>query len=276
MTNSKQVVTYDSADRTPAALEELRSLFRYQHLVIQMVRRDILTRYKRSVLGIAWTMLNPLGTMLVLTIVFQYAFGRQEGYAAYVLSGLVAWTFFAQTTHAATVNLVWGGGLLKRIYAPRTVFALSAIGTGLINLTLSLVPVLIVMLATRVPIRPALLFFPIPMIFLAMFSLGMGLLISTIAVFFADVIEMYQIFLTAWMYLSPIIYFPDYLPEEFRIWIVRLNPMFHLIQLFRAPIYDGRVPEISEFLLSGGIAVGTLVIGWIFFTKKADEIAYRL
>lgn len=249
---------------------------RYQHLIVQMVRRDILTRYKRSVIGIGWTMLNPLGTMLVLTIAFSYAFGATQGYAAYVLSGLMAWNFYAQTTNAATLHLVWGGSLLKRIYVPRTVFAISAIGTGLVNLMFSIVPLVIVMLATGVPITPRALFFPVPVVFLTMFALGMGLLISTIAVYFADVAEMYQIVLTAWMYLSPVIWPEEILKSTYLIWIKRLNPLYHLIRLFRAPIYEGRIPEWSEILLSGGIALAVLLLGWFIFTKKADEFAYRV
>ena len=268
---------YDSALRRSSALEELREAVRYRHLVVQMVRRDILTRYKRSVLGVAWTMLTPLGTMVILTIVFQQAFGiHEKSFPAYALSGLMAWTFFAQTTNAATVNLVWGGSLLRRIYVPRTVFALSSTGTGLVNLLLSLVPLVLVMLVTGVPIRPSVILLPIPILFLAMFALGLGLLVSTIAIYFADVSEMYTVALTAWMYLSPVIYPEEILPEAIRVWIVRFNPMYHLIRLFRAPIYDGRVPALSEFLITGGLAFLTLLVGWWIFSKKADEFAYRV
>lgn len=274
MSDTTVTPIYDSARRGSAALEELRDVLSYQYLIVQLVRRDILTRYKRSVLGVAWTMLNPLGTMLVLTIVFSRAFGATQGYAALVLSGLMAWNFYSQTTNAAILHLVWGGGLLKKIYVPRTVFALSAAGTGLVNLFLSLVPLLLVMLVVGVPIRASMLLLPIPILFLTMFALGMGLLISTIAVYFADVAEMYQVVLTAWMYLSPVIYPEDKLPQEIRLWISRLNPMYHLIRLFRIPIYEGRVPELSEFLIAGGIALAALVIGWIVFTRKADEFAY--
>jgi ABC-type polysaccharide/polyol phosphate export permease len=272
-----QTQVYDSSRRSTPPLEELRSILNYRHLLTQFVRRDILTRYKRSVLGVAWTMLNPLGTMLILTIVFSRAFGGdQPGYAAYVLSGLIAWNFFAQSTNAASLHLVWGGSLIKKIYIPRTIFAVSATGTGLVNLVLSLVPLLIVMLIVQVPIRLTFLLVPIPILFLAMFALGLGLLISTIAVYFTDVVEMYAIVLMAWMYLTPVIYSPSILPEMYRLWIVRLNPMYHLIQLFRAPVYEGRVPSPAEFLVCAAIALITLLVGWLVFTENADEFAYRI
>ncbi len=276
MNRAKSIPVYDSAKRRFPALEELQEILHYRNLLVQLVRRDILTRYKRSVLGVAWTMLNPLGTMIVLTIAFSSVFGGTRAYAAYVLSGLIAWTFFSLATNAAIVNLVWGGSLLRRIYIPPTSFAISAIGTGLVNMVLSIIPLLIVMVATKTPVKATLLLLPIPMIILAVFSLGLGLLISAIAIYFADVAEMYQVGLTAWMYLTPIIYPETIIPPAYRIWIIRLNPMYHLVKLFRAPIYDGRIPTLSELLISTGIAVVTLIIGWFFFTRRADEFAYRV
>ena len=238
---------YDSARRIHPALEELREAFNYRDLVLQLVRRDVLTRYKRSVLGIAWTLLNPLGMMLVLTLAFSQIlrFDTVYGYAAFVLSGLIAWNFFSQSTTAAMVNLVWGGGLLSRIYIPRASFALAAIGTAMVNILLALIPLLVVNLITGVPITPAFLFVPVPLLLLACFSLGLGLLISTSAVYFPDVAEMYQIVLSAWFYLTPIIYPIDALPEPLQFWI-KLNPMYHLLELFRLAVYYGRFPTWEQ------------------------------
>ncbi|MEW5870917.1 MAG: ABC transporter permease [Chloroflexota bacterium] len=266
---------YDSAQRGSPAIEELRELLRYRNLLLQMVRRDVVTRYKRSVLGIAWTMLNPLGTTLVLTIVFSEVFGAERSYAAYVLSGLMAWLFFAQTTNACMVGLIWGSGLLHRIYMPRTIFAVSAIGTGLVNLVLSIIPLLLVTIIVGIPLTPAALLLPVAVLFLAMFSLGLGLLLSSIAVHFADVTEMYQILLTAWMYLSPVIYRIELIPEKYH-WIVQMNPMYYLIEYFRAFIYSGVLPSLEETLLVASISLVTLLLGWLIFARKADEFAYRV
>jgi ABC-2 type transport system permease protein len=239
------------------------------------VRRNIVVRYKRSALGIAWTMLNPLGTTIILTFVFSRVFGGPASYAVYVLSGLICWTFFSQATSDSMNNLIWGGGLIKRIYVPRTVFAVSSVITGLVNIALAMVPLLAVMLVTGIYPTWSMLILPVPALILAMFALGVGLFLSAIAVFFVDVTDMYAILLTAWFYLSPVIYKPELLPEQYA-WIVKLNPMYYLINLFRAPIYEGRVPSLEEFLVAGGIALVTLVIGWIIFAQKADEFAYRV
>ena len=134
MTTKDTTYIYDAKKHPFRPFEELIQVYKYRYLISQLLRRDIVTRYKRSVLGIAWTMLNPLGMMIVLSIAFSQLFKTTEGYPAYVLSGLMAWNFFSQASNASMVNLIWGGGLLKRIYMPRTSFALSAIGTALVNL----------------------------------------------------------------------------------------------------------------------------------------------
>ncbi len=267
---------YDSAAQISPALEEFREVSRYRYLIGQLVRRDILSRYKRSVLGVAWTMLNPLGTMIVLSIVFSQLFKSIESYPAYLLSGLIAWNFFAQTTNASMSGLVWGGSLLQRIYIPRTIFGISAIGTGLVNLFFSIIPLIIVMLFTKTPIQISIVFLPLSILLLAAFALGFGLILSTIAVYFPDVAEMYQIILTAWMYLTPIIYPEEIIPKTLLPIIQKFNPMYSLIRLFRFPIYDGRIPTIEEIIPALLWSVGLLVIGWIFFTSKSDEFAYRI
>jgi ABC-2 type transport system permease protein len=271
----EKIMMYDSAKRGSSALEEMRGILQYRDLIYQLVRRDIVTRYKRSALGIAWTMLQPLGMMIIMTVVFSNLFQSVKGYPSYILSGLVAWTFFSQTTTAAINQIVWGGTLLHRIYLPRTSFAVSAIGTGVINLMFSLVPLIAIMLITGRPIRWSILFVPIAMILLAAFALGIGLILSTLAIYFPDVSEMYQIILVAWMYLTPIIYPEEILPEAYRFWITNLNPMYHLIQVFRLPLYEGVFPGWVEIIIAGGISLITLTIGWLFFSKKADEFTYQ-
>jgi len=278
LTLDQKLPVYDSERRGHPALVELRDLLDYRHLVLQLVRRDILTRYKRSVLGIAWTLLNPLGMMIVLSLAFSqiFRFENQVHYSVFVLSGLLSWNFFSQTTTASMVNLVWGGGLLNRIYIPRTSFAVAAIGTGLVNTVLAILPLILVMLFTGVPLRASLLYLPVPILLLALFSLGLGLLISTLAVYFPDVAEMYQILTTAWMYLTPIIYPEEILPDAMRLWIIRLNPMYHLIKLYRVPILEGRLPTLDETIVPVLLAIVMLAVGWWFFCIKSDEFAYRI
>jgi ABC-2 type transport system permease protein len=266
---------YDSSIHKIPALEEIREIRRYKYLIFQLTRRDILARYKRSFLGIAWTMLNPLGMMVIYSIVFSNLFSNVQSYSVYILSGLIAWNFFAQSTNASMSGLVWGGSLIQRIYIPRTAFGISAIGTALVNLVLSIVPLVLVMLATQTTIHISIVFLPVSILLLACFSLGIGLILSTMAVYFPDVAEMYQIILLAWFFLTPIMYPKEILASNLH-WIFDLNPMYYLVNTFRLPILYGRIPTLEELLPAIFCGFGALIIGWIFFTSKSDEFAYRI
>ena len=273
--NSSKYI-YDSNKHPFKPFEEFHQVIKYRFLISQLLRRDIVTRYKRSVLGIAWTMLNPLGTMIVLSIAFSQVFKMTEGYPAYVLSGLMAWNFFSQASNASMVNLVWGEGLLKRIYMPKTSFALAAIGTGIVNVLLSLIPMIIVMIAIKVPIKISILFLPFPILILALFTLGFGLILSTFAVYFPDVAEMYQIVLTAWMYLTPIIYPEEILPPKIALIISSLNPLYSMVKLFRIPIYYGRMPTFNEWVVPLAFALVFFVVGWMFFVYRSNEFSQKI
>ena len=267
---------YDSARRGPVALEELRGIFQYRDLIYQLVRRDIVSRYKRSVLGIAWTMLQPLGMMIILSVVFSTLFHGVRGYPAYILSGLIAWTFFSQTTSAIINQIVWGGALLRQIYVPRTSFAVSAIGTGLVNLAFSFIPLVFILLLTGLPLRWSILFIPVSMLLLGAFALGVGLIISTMSIYFPDVAEMYTIILLGWMYLTPIIYPETIIPEAYRYWLFSLNPMYYFVKIFRTPLFDGVLPDALTVVIATAISMLTLIIGWLFFSRKSDDFAYHL
>jgi ABC-type polysaccharide/polyol phosphate export permease len=267
---------YDSSHRGPVFIEELRGLIQYRDLLFQLVRRDIVSRYKRSTLGIAWTMLYPLGMMTVMTVVFSQLFHAVQGYPAYILSGLIAWNFFSQTTSAAMQQMVWGSALLHRIYMPRTAFVVSAIGTGLVNIILSLVPMALITLLVGLPLTWSLLFLPVAVLLLAAFALGVGLLLSAWAVYFPDVAEMYGVGLLGWLYLTPIIYPVDAIPLSYRYWFLHLNPMYYLVTIFRTPIYGGVVPDLPLIAMGAGIAFFTLALGWVVFCSRADEFTYRV
>ncbi len=241
-----------------------------------LVTNSIKTRYKRSTLGVLWTLLNPLLSTLVLTIAFQQIMKFQvENYTIYLLVGLLFWTFFSQTTTQAMNTLIWGSNLLKRIYVPRTIFAVSVVGNGLINFLLSLVPLAAIMLFMRHPFYPTLLLLPFAILLMAMFTLGLALFISTLAVFFVDVVDIYGIMLQALFYLTPIIYPLDIIPERLARFI-KLNPMTTMVELFRTLIYTGQIPSAGLALTAVGLSVVSLIVGWWVFTKRVDDFAYRL
>jgi homopolymeric O-antigen transport system permease protein len=257
-------------------LREIADLVKYRDLVRLFVSNLNKTRYKRSVLGVAWTLLNPLLNMAVLTVAFSRMFRFSiPNYPVYVLSGLVFWNLFAQTTVHAMNSLVWGGGLLRRVYLPRSIFAVAAVGNGLVNVGLSLIPLVIIMVVLGHPLYGAWWFLPIAALLMAMFALGVALFVSTMAVFFVDVAEMYAIVVQALFFLTPVMYPKAILPPRL-IWYMNLNPVYNLLELCRVPIFQGEIPGLHTILAGVASAVVPLLLGWWVFTRKADEIAYRI
>lgn len=264
---------YDSAHRGMAALEEFSALYRYRELIRQLIARSVKTRYKRSVLGVAWTMVNPLLTMGVLTLVFSGLFKfSAKNYSLYILSGLLLWNFFAQSTTAAMGDLIWSGGLIGRVYFPKSVFPVSAVGTGLLNFALALVPYFIIAILLGAKVSLSVLYLPIPMLIATFFTLGVAMALSSLVVFFADVLPMYEILLTAWLYLTPVIYPMELLPKSIQNFL-RFNPLLPILESFRAPLYEARPPDFSTLVSALAIALVVLAIGWWLFTRRAREYA---
>lgn len=274
MRSSEEI--YDSARRPHPFIDEFLSLIKYRELIYQFTARSITARYKRSLIGVAWTMLNPLMTMIVLTLVFSQIFRwNVPYYPVYVLSGLIVWGFFSHTTSSAMGEMIYSGGLLNRIHVPKSVFAVSAIGTGLVNLALSLIPLLLIALVLGTKISFALLVLPFSIFLLALFALGIGLILATAAVYFADMIPVYEVILTIWMYATPIIYPIEIVPPNL-LWLFRLNPMLYLLQIFRDPLYNGTVPGWDVWAIATGFAVAAFLAGGLLFTSKSNEYAYRI
>jgi ABC-type polysaccharide/polyol phosphate export permease len=266
---------YDSTARRSPMTAELRELFRYSDLLKLLVSRITKNRYRRSALGVVWTLLNPLLSMAVLTFAFSAVFRTEARYPVYLLAGLVCWNFFAQTTLYSMGALVMGGSLIKRVYVPCTIFGVASVANGLINLGFSMVPLVAIMLFLGQPFHATWWFVPVAIVLLTMFCLGVTLFISTLAVFFADVADMFGLILQLWFFLTPIMYPLEILPDRYEP-LMRLNPMYHLMELFRAPIVSGRLPA-GEHLLWGAVsAVAALLLGWWTITRKANEFAYRL
>jgi ABC-type polysaccharide/polyol phosphate export permease len=266
-----RVPVYDSSVRGFQFLEEASAFWQFRHLVVELVVRDIKVRYKRSVLGIAWTMLSPLLNMLALTLVFSIILRQNiSNYPVYFLSGSIFWTFFAQSTgHAASLTID-ALEITKRVFVPRSVFVAAAVGVALVNLLLSLVPLLLIIVFTGFPLHLSWLFLPVAILLGALFTAGVGLAIFTLASRFVDVKETYLVLLSTWFFVTPIVYDPSIVPPQYRF-IVRLNPMTYMVELFRAPLYNGWLPGPRTLLFGLLAALSSLIVGWLFYAAKIEE-----
>ncbi len=267
---------YDSGRLRWAIVEEAKELYRYRDLLWSLVHRDLTIRYKRSTLGFLWTMLHPLLTMIVISMVFSHLFRyRVERFPVYLLSAILLYGFFQWATNQSISSLVWGGKLMNKIYLPKTIFVATACLVSLVNLLLALVPLAIIMIVNKSAFSAALLFLPISIGLTFIFALGVGLFVSTLAVFFTDISDIYSIALQTFYYLTPIFYPISIVPDKY-VPIIHMNPMFYFVEIFRTPIYQGILPEADIVFRACLIAVGAFVAGWWLFTRKCDEFAYRV
>jgi ABC-type polysaccharide/polyol phosphate export permease len=269
-------LTYDTARPRRRIFDELIEIYQFKDLVRNLVRRNVTARYKRSILGILWTLLDPLMTMTVMAIIYGALFSRSiSGFPVFLLSGIVVWNYFAQSSTQAMADLVFSGPLIGRVYFPKSVFSFAAVGTGLINLSLSLIPLTLFMIVFGRPFTISLLYLPVSLLLTTLFTLGIGLMVSALAVFFVDMMNIYRIGLRLLMYLSGIFYTLQSLPGRLGD-IIGLNPTYHMVELFRFPIYEGRAPPLESVLYFGILAIACLIIGLWVFTRLSDEYVYRV
>lgn len=256
----------------------MKEIFRYRDLVRALVARDLKVRYRRSAIGFLWTMLQPLLMMLVLQMVFSHIFAIRLSYGNYpifALAGILFWNFFSQSIVASMNSLRGNAQLLQKLPVPKAVFPLATVLSGVVNLVFALVPLFVILLVTGHGIRPALLFLPISIFLAALFTLGAGLLLSPLAVFFSDVIELVGVLLMLLMYLTPVIYPIEIVPENLR-WIVRYNPTRSILEVFRDPIYQGEIPPLSHLSVCIAIAVVAFLIGLWVFRRSSDRIPFYI
>jgi homopolymeric O-antigen transport system permease protein len=267
-----------TAARSPGLrlIAPLRELLGFSEVLQELVKRDLKVRYKRSVLGIFWTMLNPLLMMVITSIVFSNLFrGSITNFPIYVLSGYLVWTFFSQSTVAASSSILDSSGLTRKVYVPPALFPLACVVSALVNLALAIVPLGLLMLVTGGTFTWALLFLPVSALILALFCFGLGLMLSSSAVFFRDTVYTFQVLLVAWMYLTPLFYPETIIPDKYRF-VVYLNPVYHLVQLFRAPIYSGALPSLETCITATLFALAVVVLGWWFFEATRKRFAAYL
>ncbi len=266
---------FDSADARHPIDEEWSELASHWNLVLLWTQRNIKLRYKRSLLGVMWSLLEPFAIITTLVIVFSAVFRFEvPSYPVYILSGWILWDFFSKATMAMTDEADDGWRLSSRVRAPRSAFLVAALLTHLFNWSLALLITAGALVVLGHPFSPALLSLPLVMALTAVFALGIGLAVSTLSVFFSDFGLLYRVLLTIWLYATPIIYPLEIIPEKIRP-LFLLNPLTHILALVRAPIYAGSFPPLSTWLIAVMLSLGAFAVGWWVFTASRDALGYR-
>ncbi len=239
---------------------------RYWDLLLNLVGRALKLRYKRSLLGFGWTMLNPLLTMVIFTLVFSRLFSQVENYPLYVIIGLLAYNLFSTGSSQGLASVAEAGALLRKVGVPKAIFPLAAVSANLVNFLLSLIPLFFLMLFLGAPPRAAVAWVPLGVLLLFMFTLGTALVLTTLNVFFRDVRYLYEAGLLAWFYATPVFYPIGIVPEKQRIFI-ELNPLVPVIETFRAPLYGGVAPSARSVIGALAAATVALSLGIILFKR---------
>ena len=254
----------------------LNAIERYKFLISQLVTRDFKTKYKRSVFGVFWSFLNPLMTMLVQFIVFSKLFSNgSENYPVYLISGVICFAFFNECTTMCLNSLVINSRLITKVYIPKYIFPLARTLSSSINLGISLAPLLIVAIITGTKLHMSIFLMIFFLVCLIIFSLGIGMILATLMVFFKDIQFIWSVLLTMWQYATPIFYPAEIIPERFRF-IVRFNPLYHFIGNARKCLIDGISPEPMAYIYCLLFAFSSLALGSFIFKKCQDKFTLYL
>lgn len=255
-------------------LELVSILYRFRELIWALALKELKIRYKRSVLGFLWALLNPALLMIVLTFVFSHILVIQlHHYAIFLLSVLLPWTFLSQSLSYAAESIVGNADLIKKIAIAKLIFPVAAVVSNLINLLLSLIPLAAVVLIMGHPFYWTWLYLPIPLLALTIFTLGGTFFFATANVYYRDVAHILQILLQAWFYATPILYEITLFPARYR-WVFKLNPVLYVLNGFRLSVYYGLLPQLQSIVASFVCAFLSLAIGFAVFRKHQDQFVF--
>ena len=253
-------------------LKRLGGFYKYRFLMQQLVMKDIKLKYRRSILGYLWSILNPLMIMVIMVIVFSNMFRSDiENFPVYLIIGQTLFNFMSESTNQAIMSITGNAALLKKTYVPKYVFTVSKVTSSFVNTLFALGALVVVFVVCRV--TPNVYYLSIPLILFQeyVFCLGLGMLLAQGSVFFRDIQYIYNAVITAWMYLTPMFYPITLLPDGLRKLVMTLNPMYFYITEFRQIVLECRMPDAYLMAAGTGAAALMIVIGTWAFLKTQDK-----
>ncbi len=249
----------------------LENEMKYFVFLKEVVKRDIKRKYYKSALGVLWTVLNPLLSMLVMTFIFSTLFRRNvENFPIYLLCGQLMFNFINGAGRQSLSAILGNAGYIRSIYIPKYIFVLSKVIESFVDMLFSLAALVLVMLITGAPFTPYLIFLPVVFVLAFMFALGISLVLATYGTFLRDLHHLYGIFSTLWMYLSAIFYPVTIVPAAYRF-VFDINPMIHYISLMRAICHEGVMPSEKSLIIATCFSVLFLIFGISVFISKEDK-----
>lgn len=254
----------------------LSEIFHYRNVLMQLIGQQLILRYRRTVLGYLWTLINPLLMMSVMAIVFSTLFKADlKTFAVFLFAGMIPWNFFSSVATQSGAAFINNEGLIKKIYLPKAIFPLSIALPLLIDSLLSFLALFVIILSLGGQLSWSLLFLPFSFALLFVFSLGFGLIMSIATVFFRDLQHVILIAMQGLFFLTPVLYKHNDLAGAVS-WLVGLNPVTPFIALFRVPLIDAALPSGKVLLQAVIIACATMAVGLFVFLRHEKKIVFRL
>ena len=254
----------------------LKDLYAHRHTFRYLVRLQLILRYQRTVLGFAWTLLNPLVTMTIAAIVFSMILRIElRSYAVFLLSGTIPWLFFSTALLQSVGAFINNEGLIKKVYVPKLIFPAALATSALLDSVLSACALLLIVIVLGAQLSVHLLFLPVAFVLLYLFASSVGLLISVATVYFRDLQYVATHLLQLAYFLTPVLYPLDLIPPKFH-GLYALNPMVPFVELFRAPIYRNQLPDAAVIASACVIGVATLAVALTVFRRYEDRLVFRL
>lgn len=254
----------------------IREMYQYRNLFYELVRKGIKLKYRRSYLGVIWSMIEPLLTMVVLTLVFGTLLGHHEKtFPVYILSGRLIYSLFSQSTTTALKSIRQNEGLIKKVYVPKLLYPMSAVVFNYILFVISLVVLAGVSLALGLYPTVKVLFAIIPLSVLFVMSVGTGLILSTLGTFFRDLEYLWNVALMLVMYASAIFYYPDAILDSSVSWILKYNPLFCVISNFRSCLF-GENMDMWMLVYSSVFSLVSVAVGYVIFEKNKNKFILHL
>lgn len=250
--------------------------FRYREVLYNLLARDLKIKYKRTVFGYLWSLLNPVFQLAVLAAVFSHIvrLGIKD-YTLFLFSGLLSWTFFQTSLIVASSMLLINENFIKKIYLPKILFPLNAVFLRSVDFLFSLVALILIGAFFGFTFRAPIALLPIAILILFIFTTGASIIVSVATVFFRDIQYLLTVFLQLLYFATPILYPLSVLPEKYHFYL-KLNPLYSQIQIFQALIYEGRVPTPIEWAIALVIALVIFLAGLWLITVTDDEIVFRM
>lgn len=240
---------------------------KYKPLIRELVSRDLKVKYRRSFLGYVWSILNPLLMMLLQSLIFSFMFRNDiPNFPLYLICGNTLFTFFNEATNMGLTSIIYNAPLIKKVYIPKFIFPVSRVVSSFVTMWFSLAAILLVMVFTRAVLYWTILLCWVPLLFLFLFSCGMAILLSALTVYFRDMQHLYSILTLGWMYATPLFY-PISLLPPFMQRLMKFNPMYHYVNMFRCLVMYGTIPGPNTWLACIASAAVMMVLGLAAFRK---------